>query len=45
MLATIARPMRARIDAPVAVEAAVLDRDEGGRGQRVELGDVDRRCP
>ena len=33
----------ARVDPPVAVEAPVLDRDEGGRRQRVELGDVDRR--
>ena len=33
----------ARVDAPMAVEAAVLDRDEGGRSHRVELADVDRR--
>ena len=33
----------ARVDSPVAVEAAVLDRDEGGGGQRVQLLHVDRR--
>ncbi len=33
----------ARVDAPVPVEAAILDRDEGGRSHRVELADVDRR--
>ena len=32
----------ARVDAPVPAEAAVLDGDEGGRGQRVELGDRHR---
>ena len=33
----------ARVDAPVAVEAPVLDRHEGGGRQRVELRHVDRR--
>ena len=32
----------ARIDAPMAVEAAVLDGDEGRGRQRIELGDLDR---
>jgi hypothetical protein len=33
----------ARIDPPVAIEAPVLDRNERGRGERIELRDVDRR--
>ena len=33
----------ARVDPPVAAEAAVLDRDEGVGGVRLELGDLDRR--
>ena len=33
----------ARVDAPVPVEAAILDRDEGGGSHRIEPADVDRR--